>query len=435
MKASTPTSSTALTAQATPGFGEVKPRVSVIIPTYEHVEFVGAAIQSVLDQRYSDYEIIVIDDGSQDGTQEVVQQFGNQLRYFWQDNRGLSAARNAGIRKACAEIIALLDADDEWEPGFLERMVVELDRHPQAAAVYCGFRYIDREGEPIGGEHLRIEPPERFHKVIVSEGNWIVPAAVIFRKQQTMQVGLFNESLDAVEDADLWARMSANATFVGVPEALVRYRRHHQNMSADPERMIEASYQVIEKSLGPPEGNPRSWLKEKQSAYAHLYRSATVRHLAVGNFQASSRYLRKLVETSPGMASSMAVWRQIARAHKPVERRADQLSKQDLLQSERDIDQLLDQTRVHITNRPLPESIYAIIKASAQLALAEEAGIAQQPDAALRFLFHCVETRSIFLLSKRFWGTAFRVARSTLASRFGREGGSSNGSSAAPSGF
>ena len=106
---------------------EVQPRASVVIPSYNHGEFVGDAISSVLAQTYGDYEILIVDDGSTDNTAEIVAQFGSRVRYIRQENQGLSSARNRGINVARGEFIGLLDADDMYEPTFLMSMIEALD--------------------------------------------------------------------------------------------------------------------------------------------------------------------------------------------------------------------------------------------------------------------------------------------------------------------
>jgi glycosyltransferase involved in cell wall biosynthesis len=116
--------------------------VSVIIPTYNHAQYVGDAIQSVLDQEYRNFEIIVVDDGSTDDSQAVVAEFGAQVRYIWQENRGLSAARNTGIEAANGAYISLLDADDMLEPRFLGTLVSILEAEPDFAGVYCGYQFV-----------------------------------------------------------------------------------------------------------------------------------------------------------------------------------------------------------------------------------------------------------------------------------------------------
>ncbi len=112
------------------------PTVSVIIPTYNRRAYVQEAIDSVLAQTYTDYEIIVIDDGSTDGTGEALRErYGDKIIYEWQENQGLSAARNRGIESSRGQYIALLDSDDLWMPEKLERQVACLSQHPEVAMV------------------------------------------------------------------------------------------------------------------------------------------------------------------------------------------------------------------------------------------------------------------------------------------------------------
>ena len=381
------------------------PRVSVIIPVYNHARYLGNAIQSVISQSYDEYEIIVVDDGSQDGSREVAGRFGNRIRYVWQKNQGLSAARNTGVQKARAEAIALLDADDQWEPAFLERMMNQLSRNPIAAGVYCGFQYMDDEGHPVGSRNVRVVPPEQFHETLLREGNWLVPCAVVFRKQLASEVGLFDEALEAVEDADLWTRLSVIQPFVGVPEALVRYRRHDGNMSSDAERMIRASYKHTQSMFGPPEGNVSSWSEHKRWAYAKLYRSGARRFLAFGNVAESARHVQMLMETAPILALEMAVWRELARAHLPVEFRNDITSRPDLAIAHKDISSLLRELATRVSSSSTTWSQYSRIMGSAYLALAEEAGRSSSPLQAASWLYTAARNNPTILLSKRFWGT------------------------------
>ena len=118
-------------------------KVSVIIPNYNNAHYLGKAIQSVLRQSFKDYEIIVVDDGSTDNSKDVVSTFGDKVRYIWQENKGLGGARNTGINASNTEFIGLLDADDEWKPFYLEKMMSLVQRHPDAAVYYSAARGMD----------------------------------------------------------------------------------------------------------------------------------------------------------------------------------------------------------------------------------------------------------------------------------------------------
>ena len=127
------------------------PTVSVIIPTYNRRTYVQEAIDSVLAQTYPDYEIIVIDDGSTDGTDQVLHaRYGDRIRYVWQENQGESAARNRGIALARGEYIALLDSDDLWLPDKLAKQIPFLDSHPGAVLALPQVWQINANGERLG---------------------------------------------------------------------------------------------------------------------------------------------------------------------------------------------------------------------------------------------------------------------------------------------
>ena len=124
--------------------------ITVVVPAYNAELYLKQALESIFSQTYHNFEIILVDDGSKDDTPIIAQQYGDAIRYIRQSNRGLSAARNTAIKNARAEVIALLDSDDLWEPQFLERMIYLLNIHPEAAGVYCGFQYINSKGEIVG---------------------------------------------------------------------------------------------------------------------------------------------------------------------------------------------------------------------------------------------------------------------------------------------
>ena len=160
--------------------GQMTGLASVIIPNYNHAQYLGDAIQSVLDQTYRNFEIIVVDDGSTDNSREVVAGFGDQVNYIWQENRGLSAARNTGIRRAKGTYIGLLDADDMYEPDFLSTLVSELETDPHAAGIYCGYRFVDHLNHPLPQIESRSIPDDRLFEALV-DGNFLVPESMLRR--------------------------------------------------------------------------------------------------------------------------------------------------------------------------------------------------------------------------------------------------------------
>jgi glycosyltransferase involved in cell wall biosynthesis len=384
--------------------------VSIIMPAFNAEAYIGQAIESILAQTYQQWELVVINDGSTDNTQHIVSSFtDHRIRSIYQENRGLAGARNTGIRAAQSNTIALLDSDDLWMPEFLKKMKPLLDQHLEAAAVYCGFRYINEIGEEIDSfPSIEVVEPELFHKKLIFEGNFLIPSAVLFRKKLAEDVGLFDESLQAVEDADLWIRLSVVRPFIGLPEALVKYRQHDSNMSKDPERMVAADYRLREKMFGPPEGDPSTWPEMKLHGYAQLFRSGTSRYLAYGNVEKSAHYFQQLVEVSPKLALDMGVWRGLARVHQPNEYQFDPDTQLDWKLAQKDVMSLLGElAKRSTTSVPLQKRLPKI-KASAFLALADEAARASNLSWMLVWLSRALASSLSILLWRPYWGTLSR---------------------------
>ena len=222
------------------------PTVSVLIPSYNHAHFVTAAVNSALAQTHPDVDIIVIDDGSKDNTAEVVATFGDKVNYVYQENQGLSAARNTGIRHARGEYIALLDADDLWDPEFIEESLKVIEQNPKVGLTYSWWSHIDENGDPMpepGFFNQRGHLLETF-----AVRNYFPPVAVLVRKNLVEEAGGFDEKLFALEDWDLWFRIAANGwEFDCVPQVLALYRRHSNNMTLDVPRMERNQLAVLDK--------------------------------------------------------------------------------------------------------------------------------------------------------------------------------------------
>jgi glycosyltransferase involved in cell wall biosynthesis len=190
----------------TPSHPTAPPLVSVILPTYNRAWSLRAAIDSVLNQNVDRTELIVVDDGSTDETQRLVSTYGQRLRYINQINRGVSAARNTGIRAAAGLLIALLDSDDAWLPGKLSAQLDFFEAHPEALICQTEEIWI-RNG-------VRVNPGKRHRKQagMIFEKSLalclVSPSATMMRKSLLDEVGLFDENLPACEDYDLWLRIA-----------------------------------------------------------------------------------------------------------------------------------------------------------------------------------------------------------------------------------
>lgn len=224
------------------------PRVSVIIPTHRRPVLLKAALQSVLDQTFQDFEIVVVDDASRDNTEEVVRSFGDpRIRYLaHQSNWRVAAARNTGVLNSSGEIIAFLDDDDEWLPEKLERQIAVFDRcAPVTGAVYTGFEKIDRR---TGKVLAVVRPSKRGHILHELRQNCVGTASTVaLRRRCIEEVGLFDETIDFGEEYDMWIRTAHSFDFAFLAEPLVRYSVHEDRLSTNYDVMIRGLERQIAK--------------------------------------------------------------------------------------------------------------------------------------------------------------------------------------------
>jgi glycosyltransferase involved in cell wall biosynthesis len=206
--------------------------VSVVIPCYNQAHFLDQAIQSSLDQAYSQFEIIIIDDGSNDNTAEVASRYPS-VRYVHQKNAGLSSARNAGLRHCRGDLIVFLDADDRLLPHALQTGAHEIQRHPECAFVSGQCRLIDSAGAAL---HTPVqELVERDHYLrLLRGGNYIwCPATVLYQREIFDFVEGFNPALNPAADYDLYLRITRDFSVSAHDTVVAEYRQHDLSMSRD----------------------------------------------------------------------------------------------------------------------------------------------------------------------------------------------------------
>jgi len=200
-----------------------KPIVSVIIPTYNRAHLIGRSIQSVLNQTYQDFEIIVVDDGSTDNTEDIIKKFqkkDERIKYIKNEkNKGGSAARNTGIKAARGKYIAFLDSDDEWMKRKLEKQVRNIEKSTISASIsYCGFIRSTKEGFQF------FCPAKRGNLYYLQLYKaYISPTSAVMVKRKCFDfVGFFDETLPARQDYDMWLRLSKRYLFDYISEPLVK---------------------------------------------------------------------------------------------------------------------------------------------------------------------------------------------------------------------
>jgi glycosyltransferase involved in cell wall biosynthesis len=224
-----------------------KPLVSIVMPCYNGEAFLAEAVDSVLGQTCQDFELIVVDDGSTDGSAAVLARYGERIRVLRQANAGVSAARNAGIAAARGDFIAFLDSDDWWEPDFLAEMVAAM-ADPRTAIAYCGWQNVGvGEGKPFVPPDY--EGPDKMHHLLRFASLWPIHAILI--RRSLMPPGVpFNPAYPACEDYDLWLRIAAFHPIRLVPRVLAYYRKHGDaNATSDQARVARFNLLVKQRFL------------------------------------------------------------------------------------------------------------------------------------------------------------------------------------------
>jgi glycosyltransferase involved in cell wall biosynthesis len=207
-------------------------KVSVCIPTYNSGRFLGETIRSVLEQRFTDFELVVCDNASTDDTPAVCAEFADaRLRYVrYEELVGQAANWNRCLELARAELIILLHGDDLLTPDYLERAVAEMDRHPDVALLFCCAQHIDVDGEPLRRQAAfaedRVEDGMVLARMLLLKGCEVNPAGVLVRRSAYAAVGKFTEAIVWGVDWHMWVRLALQDRFAYLAEPLSHYRIH-----------------------------------------------------------------------------------------------------------------------------------------------------------------------------------------------------------------
>ncbi|GEM_PF-280387 len=231
--------------------GAIVPQVSVVIPAYNAMSFLPEALASVLKQTFTDFEVIIVNDGSSDDIEQWAATLTDpRVKLISQENQGSAGARNTGLANVQGEYIAFLDADDLWDMTKLEKQVCCLEQNPDVGLVYTWTALIDEKGKPYG--KVLINHDEGYVWQRLLEHNIVECGSVaMIRRCCYEAVGLFDCSLPFSygEDWDLWLRISAQYPFKVIKELLVYYRSHSNNLSKNWTAMEQSHHIVIEKAF------------------------------------------------------------------------------------------------------------------------------------------------------------------------------------------
>ncbi len=215
------------------------PLVSVVIPNHDYARYVGQALDSVLAQTYRPFEVIVVDNGSTDGSLEVLGAYADRCRIVAQPDLGQSRARNRGIAEARGDLIAFLDADDAWRPRKLELQVERFERDAAVALVYCSLEVADADLRPSGAVVRASVRGDALGEFVRWPGRAIVvggESTAVVRRAALDVVGVFEPSLSISGGWDLWRRIATHYRIDLVEDPLVLYRQHgsglHRRLAA-----------------------------------------------------------------------------------------------------------------------------------------------------------------------------------------------------------
>ena len=276
---------------------EIKPRVSVVIPVYNGSNFLAQAIDSAIAQTWPNTEVLVVDDGSDDGgaTVRIARSYGERIRLIGKDHGGVSAALNAGIREMTGDYFAWLSHDDVYHSHKLERQVEALERHGRDAIAYSDYELVGPDLRRIKRKAMPNVAPAAFRLWLTTSS--ALHGCTVLVPRSCFDDERFDERLSTTQDYDMWFRLAGNHRFVHVPEILLQYRIHGRQESwTNPKRIEEGNRLLIGflNDIGPDE--MRAAADQSPST---VYLRAAVRFKLRGYALAAARAL-DLSRNAPG---------------------------------------------------------------------------------------------------------------------------------------
>lgn len=284
------------------------PLISVIVPLYNGEKTIRETVESILNQTLQDFELIIINDGSQDEGLEIISKFqDSRIKVFSYPNSGISTTRNRGIFHATGEYISFIDADDLWTPNKLESQLKALQENPKAAVAYSWSDHINEFGQSLNrGSYMTVNG-DVYAKILLIDfiANGSNP---LIRREALMAVGGFDESLSTSADWDMWVRLAARYHFIAVPSPQILYRISSSSMSSNVDKQEAESLQVIEKAFTQV---PDSLAYLKPFSLANLYKGLTFRALERCSGRQggliAARYLWYAFKTDPSLIRARVV--------------------------------------------------------------------------------------------------------------------------------
>lgn len=282
----------------------VTPTVSVVIVAYNKADTIGSAIESVLRQTYRDFEVLVVDDGSTDGTGDRVKAFGHRVRHLPKENGGTGSARNLGIAEARGRYVAFLDGDDLWLPRKLEMQLAAFEREPRIIAVQCSAYCVDNDLKVI--EARRCDPSrDSLLDFLLFRNLPAFASTVVVRKDVIAALGGFALDLVILSDWDMVCRLARHGILRSVPDFLVLYRYYHGNQSRDVGIHIECGVRSLGRLFSDTTLDPAIRAREAR-VWARFYAMLAGGYARNQEWREALRWAWKAMRTSPRVAPYLA---------------------------------------------------------------------------------------------------------------------------------
>lgn len=277
------------------------PTVTVVIPTYNAITYLPETLKSLLNQTFNDFEVIIVDDGSSDRTQEWVGNLTDaRIKGVVQINQGVAVARNQGIALASGKYIAFLDSDDLWKPTKLEKQVECLEENPDVGLVNTWIENIDEQGNYL----TTVQTPESGSNAwnqIIEENLILCGSVPMIRRSCFEDVGVFDTNLLSAEDWDMWIRIAAKYSFAVIREPLVSYRQHLKSKSNNLHKHLFHRLKVIDKTF---QSVPADLQYLKDRAYGRAYLSIAWKPLLHKDYKTANAYRKRALFYSPELQNS-----------------------------------------------------------------------------------------------------------------------------------
>lgn len=281
------------------------PLVSIIIPAYNAARTLEETVQSALSQTMSDFEIIIVDDGSSDNTSEVARSIKDErIRVLTQPNGGVAAARNTGIRAAVGKYVALLDSDDLWVAHKLERQLEVLEADETVHAVQSGATFVNDSLEVIS-VRLCFPTKNALLETLLFQNLPNNMSTLVLARHKFDEMGYFDTELEILEEWDMAIKVARYCNLVSLEEPLSLYRVHPGNRSRNLEIHIQPGLLVLSRLFGDPT-LPSGIRAKKRLIYAHFYTMLSGGALKVGRWGECAKWAGKALMTHPSSLAYMA---------------------------------------------------------------------------------------------------------------------------------